>query len=238
MRFACQACGPRGPGCKQHRNLVHRNSSASIPEGSFRVAYAHTGVGPQPPCPAAAPAGVSTTAARRCRPTHNSREHVAMAVDKAEFRQALGHFAAGVTVVTAAFDGQRGGITVTAFTSLSLDPPLVLICIDKQARMHDRFRVGGHFAVNMLHTSHQELASREFASECRRPVCGDRLSRRRQRRTAAGRGVVLDRVPGGQAVGRGRSHDLRRSGRSHARARGQAAVVFSRRLLPVDLNGV
>ena len=91
-----------------------------------------------------------------------------MAVDKAEFRQALGHFAAGVTVVTAAFDGQRGGITVTAFTSLSLDPPLVLICIDKRARMHDRFRVGGHFAVNML-AADQELASREFATSAGDP---------------------------------------------------------------------
>jgi flavin reductase (DIM6/NTAB) family NADH-FMN oxidoreductase RutF len=86
-----------------------------------------------------------------------------MPVDKAEFRRALGHFAAGVTVVTAAFDGQRAGITVTAFTSLSLDPPLVLICIDKRARMHDRFRLGGHFAVNML-AAEQELVSREFAT--------------------------------------------------------------------------
>lgn len=87
-----------------------------------------------------------------------------MPVDKAEFRAALGHFAAGVTVVTAKFaDGQVGGITVTAFTSLSLEPPLVLICIDKRARIHDRLQVGGNFAVNIL-SQDQELVSRRFAS--------------------------------------------------------------------------
>jgi flavin reductase (DIM6/NTAB) family NADH-FMN oxidoreductase RutF len=86
-----------------------------------------------------------------------------MPVDKAEFRSALGHFAAGVTVVTAKVEDKIGGITVTAFSSLSLEPPLVLICIDKKARMHDRLPVGGHFAVNML-AEDQELVSREFAS--------------------------------------------------------------------------
>ena len=87
-----------------------------------------------------------------------------MPVDKAEFRRSLGHFAAGVNVVTAAFDdGTKAGITVTAFTSLSLEPPLVLICIDKRARIHDRLTVGSYFAVNML-SDKQELQSREFAS--------------------------------------------------------------------------
>ncbi len=87
-----------------------------------------------------------------------------MSVDKAEFRRALGHFAAGVTVVTAQFDdGQPVGITVTAFSSLSLEPPLVLICIDRRARMHDRLKVDGHFAVNML-AQDQEFVSRRFAS--------------------------------------------------------------------------
>ena len=91
-----------------------------------------------------------------------------MAVDQAEFRRALGHFAAGVTVVTTKFEGTNSGITVTAFSSLSLDPPLVLIAIDKRARMHDRLPVGGHFAVNML-AEDQELVSREFASSKRDP---------------------------------------------------------------------
>jgi len=87
-----------------------------------------------------------------------------MAVEKAEFRAALGHFAAAVTVVTnKADDGQVAGITVTAFSSLSLDPPLVLICIDKRAKIHDRLVPGGNFAVNILADT-QELLSRRFAS--------------------------------------------------------------------------
>jgi flavin reductase (DIM6/NTAB) family NADH-FMN oxidoreductase RutF len=86
-----------------------------------------------------------------------------MAVDQAEFRLAMGHFAAGVTVVTSKFEGANAGITVTAFTSLSLDPPLVLVCIDKRARMHPRLPVGGNMAVNML-SQDQELVSRAFAS--------------------------------------------------------------------------
>jgi flavin reductase (DIM6/NTAB) family NADH-FMN oxidoreductase RutF len=87
-----------------------------------------------------------------------------MPVDKAEFRRALGHFAAGVTVVTSrAEDGALAGITVTAFSSLSLEPPLVLVCIDKRAKIHDRLKLGGNFAVNMLRDD-QELISRRFAS--------------------------------------------------------------------------
>lgn len=87
-----------------------------------------------------------------------------MPVEKAEFRRALGHFAAGVTVVTSKLaDGRLAGITVTAFTSLSLDPPLVLVCIDKRARIHDHLQLGGNYAVNML-AQDQELVSRTFAS--------------------------------------------------------------------------
>jgi flavin reductase (DIM6/NTAB) family NADH-FMN oxidoreductase RutF len=87
-----------------------------------------------------------------------------MPVDKAEFRRALGYFAAGVTVVTSKLDnGDVAGITVTAFSSLSLEPPLVLICIDHRARIHDHLKKGGSFAVNMLSDS-QELVSRRFAS--------------------------------------------------------------------------
>ena len=87
-----------------------------------------------------------------------------MPVTKEEFRQAMGHFAAAVTVVTTRLqDGGRAGITVTAFSSLSLDPPLILVCIDRRARLHDELTVGRHFAVNILKDD-QELVSRRFAS--------------------------------------------------------------------------
>ena len=63
-----------------------------------------------------------------------------MSVDPKEFRKALGNFAAGVTVVTGTLpDGGPAGLTVTAFSSVSLEPPLVLICIGKRAVwMHSR----------------------------------------------------------------------------------------------------
>jgi flavin reductase (DIM6/NTAB) family NADH-FMN oxidoreductase RutF len=86
-----------------------------------------------------------------------------MPVDKAEFRQALGHFAAAVTVVTTVRDDDApAGITVTAFSSLSLEPPLVLVCIDKRARLHEQFQIDRAFAVNIL-AEDQEAISRRFA---------------------------------------------------------------------------
>jgi len=87
-----------------------------------------------------------------------------MPVGPQEFRAALGHFASGVCVVTAkGGDGHLAGITVTAFCSVSLDPPLVLISIDKRARLHDALAGGGRFAVNIL-SADQEVISRQFAS--------------------------------------------------------------------------
>lgn len=87
-----------------------------------------------------------------------------MPVEKAEFRGALGHFASAVTVVTAKLkSGHLAGITVTAFSSLSLEPPRVLICIDRRAQIHDHLAANGYFAVNIL-AEDQETVSRRFAS--------------------------------------------------------------------------
>jgi flavin reductase (DIM6/NTAB) family NADH-FMN oxidoreductase RutF len=88
-----------------------------------------------------------------------------MGVSKEEFRSALGRFASGVTVVTTRdADGAALGITVSAFSSVSLEPPLVLVCIDKRASVHDVLVEGYHFAVNIL-AEDQELLSRRFASK-------------------------------------------------------------------------
>lgn len=87
-----------------------------------------------------------------------------MPVGKQEFRTALGHFASAVTVVTVrCSDGRLAGITVTAFTSLSLEPPLVCISIDKRTFVHGHLPVGGVFAVNIL-AENQEVLSRRFAA--------------------------------------------------------------------------
>ncbi len=87
-----------------------------------------------------------------------------MPVGKQEFRAALGHFASAVTVITTRCeDGRLAGITVTAFTSLSLEPPLVLIAIGQRAFLHSHLKVGGAMAVNIL-AENQEVVSRRFAS--------------------------------------------------------------------------
>jgi flavin reductase (DIM6/NTAB) family NADH-FMN oxidoreductase RutF len=86
-----------------------------------------------------------------------------MAISKDEFRSALGRFATGVTVVTLSKSDQPVGMTVSAFSSLSLDPPLILICIDQRAALHPFLEKGSSFAVNIL-AEDQEHLSRRFAS--------------------------------------------------------------------------
>ena len=87
-----------------------------------------------------------------------------MPVDKNQFRTALSRFASGVTVVTTAdADARPLGLTVSAFSSLSLEPPLVLVCIDRDAYIHAALQTSGVFVVNIL-TTEQEHLSRLFAS--------------------------------------------------------------------------
>jgi flavin reductase ActVB len=84
-------------------------------------------------------------------------------IDKHEFRRVLGHFAAGVTIVTTVGDdGTPYGLTATAFTSVSLEPPLVLVCVDKRSDSHPHFHTSRVFAVNFLGVHHEPL-SRRFA---------------------------------------------------------------------------
>jgi flavin reductase (DIM6/NTAB) family NADH-FMN oxidoreductase RutF len=86
-----------------------------------------------------------------------------MPIDKQEFRRVLSHFAAGVTIVTTVGeDGTPYGLTATAFTSVSLEPPLVLVCVDKGAESHPHFHASRVFAVNFLRVDHEPL-SRRFA---------------------------------------------------------------------------
>ena len=86
-----------------------------------------------------------------------------MTIDTDSFRAVLGRFASGVTVVTThTDDGRDHGMTVSAFCSLSLEPPLVLVCIDRTASMHGLLRPGLPFAVNIL-AAGQEALSRRFS---------------------------------------------------------------------------
>ena len=86
-------------------------------------------------------------------------------VDPEIFRRALSRFASGVTIVTTADrEGNRYGFTASAFSSLSLDPPLVLVCLATTADSHPVFVNAERFIVNVLRPEHEDLAVR-FASK-------------------------------------------------------------------------
>jgi flavin reductase (DIM6/NTAB) family NADH-FMN oxidoreductase RutF len=88
-----------------------------------------------------------------------------MPVTPEEFRAALSRFASGVTVVTTKdAAGNPHGITVSAFCSVSLEPPMVLICIEKTTGSHYAFPESGRFVVNVL-SSLQKHISERFASQ-------------------------------------------------------------------------
>jgi flavin reductase (DIM6/NTAB) family NADH-FMN oxidoreductase RutF len=87
---------------------------------------------------------------------------VAVAPD--EFKQALARFASGVTVVTSRLGERLHGMTVSAFASVSLEPPLVLVCADKSSDTHALIARSGVFAVNVL-AAGQEALSNRFASK-------------------------------------------------------------------------
>ena len=86
-----------------------------------------------------------------------------MSIDHTELRRVMGHFATGVTVITTRdVDGKPYGLTANALCSVSLAPPLLLVCIDKRAESYPAFERSGLFAINILGLGHQDL-SRRFA---------------------------------------------------------------------------
>jgi 3-hydroxy-9,10-secoandrosta-1,3,5(10)-triene-9,17-dione monooxygenase reductase component len=83
--------------------------------------------------------------------------------DEAQFRAVLGHFATGVTVITAIDDGEPVGMAANSFTSVSLEPPLVLFCAASSSTTWPRIQRSGAFTVNIL-GAHQEAVSQLFAT--------------------------------------------------------------------------
>lgn len=82
-----------------------------------------------------------------------------MSINKSTFRKVLGRFATGITVVTGLTEGNVAvGLTVNAFTSLSLEPPLVLFCLDNSTASIGSFTMGKGFALNMLNEDQQDLS--------------------------------------------------------------------------------
>lgn len=86
-----------------------------------------------------------------------------MPVNSDSFKHALGRFASGVTIVTTADGEKLAGLTVSAFSSVSLDPPYVLVCINKQSSAIEPLRSSKVFAVNML-SDEQVAVSNLFAN--------------------------------------------------------------------------
>ena len=84
-----------------------------------------------------------------------------MTFDTRAFRSALGNFPTGIAVMTAASsEASHIGITVNSFTSVSLDPPLVLWCIDRRSRRYPAFAGATGFTVSILASGHQDVSSR------------------------------------------------------------------------------
>lgn len=88
------------------------------------------------------------------------------AIDLVDFRRTMGSFASGVTIVTSHYQGTFSALTLSAFVSLSCEPPLALICIDKRTAIGSFIERAGIFAVNVL-SSDQERLARCFSSRSR-----------------------------------------------------------------------
>jgi flavin reductase (DIM6/NTAB) family NADH-FMN oxidoreductase RutF len=85
-----------------------------------------------------------------------------MSLTPAEFRKAMGCFATGVTIITLDLEGDVHGMTANAFASVSLDPPLLLVCVDHSARTHAHMHAKKRFGINIL-AEHQRAISEYFA---------------------------------------------------------------------------
>jgi flavin reductase (DIM6/NTAB) family NADH-FMN oxidoreductase RutF len=85
-----------------------------------------------------------------------------MAVGPEEYRDAVRHFASGVTIITVGSGGELHGMTASSFASVSLEPPLILVSMDKSSHTNEMIQSTGVFAVNILERSQEEVA-RTFA---------------------------------------------------------------------------
>lgn len=114
------------------------------------------------------------------------------AVDPLAFRQVIGRFATGIAIVTTIVDGEDHAMTVNAFTSVSLDPLLVLFCAEKVARFHDVVLETGAWAVSVLAEDAQD-ASRWFATRGR-PLDGQLGDYKYERGAHTGAAIFDDAV--------------------------------------------
>jgi flavin reductase (DIM6/NTAB) family NADH-FMN oxidoreductase RutF len=114
-----------------------------------------------------------------------------MSLNSFEFRRAMGQFATGVTIITVDLEGEVHGMTANAFASVSLEPPLVLVCVDHTTRTHAHLHAKKRFGINVL-CEDQRAISEYYA----RPE-------RDQERAEAKAGARFDRTKHGTPMLRG-----------------------------------
>lgn len=116
-----------------------------------------------------------------------------MSLNPAEFRKAMGCFATGVTIITVDLDrevhGEVHGMTANAFTSVSLDPPLVLICVDQRASTHTHLQAKKRFGINILGAEQRKISD-YYASPARTHERAEAEAGARFDRTAHGTPVL------------------------------------------------
>src|SRR5215467_15980128 len=108
-----------------------------------------------------------------------------MSISPENFRRAMAYFATGVTVITVDYEGEIQGMTANAFTAVSLDPLLVLVCVDHKARTHAHLHARKRFGVNVL-TEGQAGISEYYARPDRTNEGGEQEAGARFDRTAHG----------------------------------------------------
>src|SRR5215467_8258274 len=119
---------------------------------------------------------------------HGTNLILKMGLDQETFCRAMGCFATGVTVITVDYEGQVQGMTANAFSSTSLDPLLVLVCVDQKARTHAHLHARKRFGINVL-SENQRAISEHYARPDRDPAPAEEEA-----------GARFDRTPHGTPV--------------------------------------
>jgi len=112
-----------------------------------------------------------------------------MSLSPAEFRKAMGCFATGVTIITLDLEGEVHGMTANAFASVSLDPALLLVCVDHSADTHAHLHAKKRFGINIL-AEHQQVISEYYARPVRSHEHAEKEAGARFDRTAHGTPIL------------------------------------------------
>ncbi len=155
------------------------------------------------------------------------KQNVLQPLDKAEFRNVVGHFASGVTIVTAAHDGVPYGATISAVTSLCDTPPMVLVCLNQKLGTHAAIRKARHFTINILGEDQASLAH-TFATPGADKFA-DVAVHHRQHGPPPGGSVGIPHVPRRRRSRRRHAPHFRRRGRGGPGGDRQSTVVLPSR---------